>query len=124
MLNTWGQEISIGSVVYRGARSGSSSEYKIGVVQSFSKDKPRVNWLFANSGRWLNIGGKKQYHPHPYALETGSYGTLSIESIVLVDVDLEEIARIADFFSKIGYKYEFNSIAHLNEELSYWRKYV
>jgi len=56
MQNGWGQEIKVGDVVYRGARQGNSSEYKLGVVQSVNPGKnPRVKWIFESSIKWIQV---------------------------------------------------------------------
>ena len=45
MVTNWlGQEIEVGSFVYRGARAGNTSSYKIGVVTKIKEDKVTVKW--------------------------------------------------------------------------------
>jgi len=107
MINAWGQKIEVGSVVYRGARDGSSSTYKIGKVLSLKDGKPpRIDWLFEQSGRWIDVGDKRFYYPFPCRLKN-SQGSPSADSLVLIDVDLDEIERQADFFGTIDYNTKF-----------------
>jgi hypothetical protein len=114
MKTIWGHEISVGTVVYRGARSGNASEYKVGVVQSFSKGKPRVNWLFEQSGKWFWIGDKRVWYAYPSALKN-SFGSPAPESIIPIDVDLEELERQSGFFNQLKYDTKFSS----QEEFDY-----
>jgi len=45
MVTNWlGQNIEVGSYVYRGARSGNTSSFKIGVVAKIKGDKVTVKW--------------------------------------------------------------------------------
>lgn len=52
MKNWLGQDIKVGSPVYRGARQGNTSEYKVGIVESIKGNKIRVNWKYTHSSLW------------------------------------------------------------------------
>ncbi|AXH49236.1 hypothetical protein HWB76_gp166 [Streptomyces phage Blueeyedbeauty] len=120
MKTVWGQEVSVGTLVYRGARSGSSSEYKVGVVQSFSKGKPRVNWLYEQSGKWFWIGDERVWYAYPSALKN-SFGSPAPESIVPIDVDLEELERQSGFFEQLKYDTKFVDQSEFDYAFDNWR---
>lgn len=104
MRNWLGQDIQVGSVVYRGARAGNTSSFSVGVVSRLDEDKGkvRVDWKYGPSNyiwrkrnptdraEWLDVGipGRLQ----------GS-GSPGIDSVVLIDVDfdlLEDKLRLAE----------------------------
>lgn len=76
MKNWIGQEIEVGSVVWRGARSGNTSSFKVGrVIEYKPGDRPRVHWLYEQGG-W-------PYESEPRSIST--LGSPSVHSLALVD---------------------------------------
>lgn len=74
MRNWLGQDIEVGSWVYRGGRRGSGSEFKAGKVKKMPEGKaPRVDWIFAPMSN-----GTKLY-------ESRSAGNPTFESLVKLD---------------------------------------
>lgn len=62
MKNWLGQDILPGSVVYRGARDGNSSSYKVGAVQTIKANKVRVDWKYTYTSLWEHVDrGAKNY---------------------------------------------------------------
>jgi hypothetical protein len=111
MKNSWGQEIKVGDVVYRGARQGNSSEYKAGVVESLKTGKPpRIKWLFESYTMWVRIDGELVSVPYAYKMKKPSMGSPSLESLIVVDFDIEELERVADFFRNLNRDIEFMSL--------------
>lgn len=116
MFNSWGQELKVGSVVYRGARHGNSSEYKVGVVESLKPGKPpRINWKFEATGRWIRIGGQQVFVPCIYSIK--SSGSPSVDGLVVIDFDLDELNRRSEFFKSIN-GVEFFSLQEFNIALA------
>ena len=109
MRNCWGQKIEIGSVVYRGARQGNSSEFKLGTVESIKNRKPRVKWMFESGTRWIRIDGEMATIPYVYKMRRESFGNPSVEGLVVVDMNLEELERQSQFFSTLDRESEFRS---------------
>lgn len=119
MFNSWGQELKVGSVVYRGARQGNSSEYKVGVVESLKPGKPpRVKWQFESSTKWIRVDGEQISVPSIYKMSRPSSGSPSIDSLVVVDFDMDELERRAEFFKSIGRDTEFSSLQEFNIALA------
>lgn len=84
MKNWLGQEIKVGDVVYRGARDGNSSSYKIGVVQKVGTDVARVKWIAAAGSRWVgHRTNDKGSITVPRRVD--SSGSPSIDSLVVLD---------------------------------------
>lgn len=117
MKNSWGQELKVGSVIYRGARKGNSSEYKVGVVESIKNDKPRVKWLFQSYTRWVRIDGELVSIPYAHKFGKGSSGSPSVDGLVVVDFDLDELERKADFFKQFDRDTEFMSMKEFKDAL-------
>lgn len=90
MRNWLGQEIVPGSVVYRGARDGNSSSFKVGVVRTVDEDKhtARVDWKFQPGGWWhrKDSAGNQERLTSGVSVIQGA-GSPAIDSLVLVDVD-------------------------------------
>lgn len=111
MKNSWGQDIEVGSLVYRGARQGNSSEYKMGVVESLKPGKPpRVKWLFESYSKWIRVDGQQVSVPYAYKMNRASSGSPSADSLVVVDFDLQELERRYDFIKSIDQNAEFSSM--------------
>ncbi|QNN99199.1 hypothetical protein SEA_FAUST_102 [Streptomyces phage Faust] len=116
MFNSWGQRLEEGSVVYRGARQGNSSEYKVGVVESLKPGKnPRIKWRFEATVRWIRIDGEQVLVPCIWSMN--SAGSPSIDGLVVVDFDLDELERRAQFFKSIN-GVAFNSLQEFNVALA------
>lgn len=76
VTNWTGQVIEVGSIVYRGARDGNSSSYKVGIVRKLEPSKPpRVEWV-AEPGYW---GDKIR--------ELKTMGSPSADSLIVVQLD-------------------------------------
>lgn len=85
MKNWLGQDIELGSLVYRGAREGNGSSFKIGKVTKFELDKPpRVQWLYEIGPGWAYVDG--QYQPTGEKWhKTRKTGSPALDSLVLID---------------------------------------
>jgi hypothetical protein len=59
--NWLGQTLDVGSPVYRGARQGNSSEYKVGIIESISNGKARVAWKFELGILWETVDRGAKY---------------------------------------------------------------
>lgn len=87
MLNWLGQDVKVGSVVFRGARQGNSSSHKIGVVESINTEtrKARVAWKYECGGQWIRPDQDKQYFIEvPYKLSDKSKGSPDVGPLVVV----------------------------------------
>ena len=87
MLNWLGQDVKVGSVVFRGARQGNSSSHKIGVVESINEKtrKARVAWKYECGGQWIRPDGDKMYFVEsPYKLSGKSKGSPDVGPLVVV----------------------------------------
>lgn len=100
-VNWIGQEIKVGTPVYRGARDGNSSSFKVGVVKGvYMKEESRgdiyftakVEWAFEPGVRW-DINKYESY-----VRRIASTGNPSIDSLVALDVDtylrLDKVAQV------------------------------
>lgn len=116
MKNSWGQEITVGTVVYRGARLGNGSEYKLGVVVSTKNGKATVQWKYRASTRWINVDGELVIVPHLWE-HRDSKGTPSLESLIAVDIDMKELERQASFHKSIDRDVRFRSLQEYEEAL-------
>lgn len=120
MKNSWGQTLKVGDVVYRGARQGNSSEYKVGVVESLKPGKPpRIRWKYEASIQWIRIDGEQLRLPSLWKMD--SAGSPSIESLVVVDLDIEELERQAQFYKSIDRDVNFSSMQEFNHALETFR---
>lgn len=103
MKNWLGQDIGPGSIVYRGARDGNSSSFKIGVVDYVTErnSTARVIWKFGPSyWSWLRDkaiakGLGRQYDDAMKIAKLDSKGSPSLDTLVVVDVDLAELEKAA-----------------------------
>lgn len=96
MKNWLGQDIVPGAVVYRGAREGNTSSFKIGVVESVNEDKgiARVAWKYDPRGYFYrrDSQGNSERITAPISRMSSS-GSPSIDSLVVVDVDLDILEK-------------------------------
>lgn len=79
--NWLGQKLHVGDHVYRGARDGNSSSFKVGVVTKL--DKFTVNWLYEPDGMWQGPRGDQKWVS--YIRKMDSVGRPDPDSCVLVD---------------------------------------
>lgn len=100
MKNWLGQDIQKGDVVYRGARDGDSSSFRIGIVDLVREEKgsARVEWRWVGSS--TGIYDRRQYTRHyddpnaysvpgPYAY-SGGKGTSDINTLVKMGPEMLE----------------------------------
>lgn len=116
MKNSWGQTLKVGDVVYRGARQGNSSEYKVGVVESLKQGKPpRIRWKYEASVQWVRIDGEQVRIPSLWKMDSG--GSPSLESLIVVDLDIEELERQAQFYKSFNGNVNFSSMQEFEHAL-------
>lgn len=101
MKNWLGQPINVGDVVHRGARSGNSTGYDLGVVMSLNEDKDtaKIAWLFKPSGKWVGEGAHRElmkfigeHQKYNYVPDGESFfsthpkiGTGGVEGLIVID---------------------------------------
>lgn len=95
MKNWLGQEIEQGTVVYRGARSGNSSIFIIGVVMDVIEEnrKARVDWKYFQDTLWISSSPGNRYRIN-YPGTTSAKSTLSIDTLVVTDVAVFDNAAL------------------------------
>ena len=94
MINWLGQMLEVGDAVYRGAREGNGSTYKVGFVSKLNEDtqKVTVTWLYEPGNKWI----KEDVHQLrlvtqtvPCPVRTGyklpSVGTSNVNTLVQID---------------------------------------
>lgn len=87
MLNWLGQDVKVGSVVFRGARQGNSSSHKIGVVESLNEKtrKARVAWKYELGVEWIRPAqGQSYYLERPHKLSERAKGSPDVGPLVVV----------------------------------------
>lgn len=103
MKNWLGQELRIGSVVYRGARDGNTSTFKIGIIESFaaSGKTARVEWHFESSWKYFDFPAGRHViwvpvRPYGYTVSKRlTKGSPGLESLVLMSgINLDEVDRL------------------------------
>lgn len=105
VTNWIGQEIEVNSIVWRGARNGNSSSFKIGQVMSVNPvaGSARVRWLFEPRSDWL----VREYIPAvrwenlKRVRHIESKGSPNVNSLVVINVDLNELADHADEWDEL-----------------------
>lgn len=98
MKNWLGQDIREGDVVYRGARQGDTSSFRIGIVDLVREDKgtARIEWKWVGSttGVYNRIKYTRFYDdpdsytvpgPHAYS---GGKGTSSVDTLVRMEPEM------------------------------------
>ena len=86
MQNWLGQEINVGDYVYRGARDGNSSTFKIGLVVAERDDKVRVLWLFEDGWKVIRDANGVFVDSVPGAKPLNdSFGWLDPRSLFVID---------------------------------------
>ena len=73
-------------MVYRGARDGNSSTFKVGVVESVKDRTARVHWKYEPSYAWRKVNGEAQ-RVNNVVGELDSKGSPSIDSLVVLPAD-------------------------------------
>lgn len=99
MHNWLGQEINVGDYVYRGARDGNSSTFKIGRVVDERNDKVRVHWLFEDGWKVIRDHNGVYMNSVPGAKPLrDSFGWLEPRSLFIMHPDqgLNIIERLAN----------------------------
>lgn len=106
MKNWLGQDIQAGDVVYRGAREGDSSSFRIGVVDLVREEKQSARVIWHWTGSTTGVWDRRHYDthwedpnrysvsgPHKYV---GGKGTSNINTLVKVPAEmLESVAKSA-----------------------------
>lgn len=95
MKNWLGQDINTGDYVYRGARDGNSSSFKVGRVHSVDNNVVAVVWLYRPRGEW--VGG--EYVNLPERLG-GSIGRPDADTLFRIPDD--EARRITEWVEANG----------------------
>lgn len=85
MRNWLGQDILPGSVVYRGAREGNSSSYKVGVVESIKDGKARVHWQYEPGWAWRRTAAGVNERVYDVPNTMNSKGNPAVDSLILMD---------------------------------------
>lgn len=94
MRNWLGQELGVGDVVYRGARDGNSSTFKVGTIIYIKDEKaPRVKWRYEDGGVWFNIAPddpeslrpRKHFNVSSPRVIKDSQGSPTRDSLVRID---------------------------------------
>lgn len=82
ITNWMGQEIFVGDYVFRGARDGNTSSFKVGRVLSINAEKKtaRIEWLFEPSYDWK----QKEHYVHRIV---DTKGSPSIDTLCLISFD-------------------------------------
>ena len=91
-INWLGQKLEVGSLVYRGARDGNTSSFKVGIITKINPNETaRVKWIAYQGGSWLSkFGGDRVWVTK--LVEMNSAGSPSLESLVLLpDSLLDEL---------------------------------
>lgn len=112
--NWAGMTMLVGDYVWRGARSGNSSEFKIGQIESIKDGKPRVNWKYTQSGLWggralppiaVAIGGR--HWGLDLVRRLDSKGSPDVDSLVRIERayvwEVERRAQAAEALRKLDY---------------------
>ena len=73
-------------MVYRGARDGNSSTFKVGVVESVKDRTARVHWKYEPSYMWRKLNGQAERVSNVVG-EMDSKGSPSIDSLVVLPDD-------------------------------------
>lgn len=114
MINWLGQEIAPGKAVYRGARNGNSSSFKIGRVESVKGEKVRVHWLCEQGTRWHPDRNGRMQRIEAVAHQQDSHGTPSADSLVVIeDSVLESTVKRAKAYSfAVADRVPFEDLEH------------
>lgn len=93
-MKSWlGQQIKPGDIVYRGARDGTTSTFKIGIVEYVKESTARVAWKYRQSWEWITpIDGSTRYFVN-YGEEMSSMGSPSLDSLVVVDQSMLDFQK-------------------------------
>ena len=98
MHNWLNQELHVGDLVYRGARNGNSSSFKIGKIVKITPSGIRVNWVLEPGAVWTGGGMFKV----PRTIN--SYGSPDADSLVKIDhmqIEFAKLLKIADEIDSI-----------------------
>ncbi len=127
MKNWMGQVIQVGDVVYRGARQGNSSNYKVCIVRKTLPDKKKatIEWFFEPGNIWIKDSNTYLYNvprrPGFWSPEGAtSSGTSDVNGLVVIDRGIfdelelryeaakrarsqEEYEKSCEFYINLGY---------------------
>lgn len=89
VTNWLGQDIEVGSYVYRGAREGNTSTFKIGIVSKIDPVKNSVRVAWHVESPWSDqtdvyMSGNHFVLPFPRYRQLTTSGTPSIDSLVVI----------------------------------------
>lgn len=95
LRNWFGQDIQVGDVVFRGARAGNNSDFKIGVVEKLvAKDghgtrRVKVNWKYSQGYFWNKSPDVPNVEaPDRSAVRPNDYsGTVGVDTLVKISKD-------------------------------------
>lgn len=96
MRNWLGQELAAGKLVYRGARDGDSSSFRVGQIMQVNNEtrKVRVKWLHDQGVDWKNRG-QKHHIETPIAVKPRTKeSTVDGETLVLIDPGVQDTVRL------------------------------
>ncbi len=84
--NWLGQRLDIGTAVYRGAREGNSSSFKVGVIRkiNYERQTARVEWLAAPARRWKAKPDGGYWENYTKKLDN-TFGSPGLESLIAID---------------------------------------
>jgi len=92
-MKSWlGQTIKPGDVVYRGARDGTTSTFKIGVVEYVKEQTARVVWKYRHAWERITPDGQSTYFVN-YGESMDSMGSPSLDSLVVVDQSMLDFQK-------------------------------
>jgi hypothetical protein len=90
-VNWLGQTLEVGSYVYRGARDGNTSTFKLGIITKMTpvkNGKARVKWI-ATYGSYRKPKMDDPWHRESGAIEIkDSSGSPDLDSLVLLPQDI------------------------------------
>lgn len=100
-LKNWlNQDINVGDIVYRGAREGNTSSFKIGRVKKINDDSRNVTigWIIVEGNDWENKNyGTKIPKKAVSWSNKKSQGTCSVDVVFKVENDPVVMKFIAQF---------------------------
>jgi hypothetical protein len=126
LINFMGQKINPGDYVFRGARSGNTSEFKMGRVVDVKPDgSVRVHWLVGPGGFWFVDPVTQKRHMRsglPHTLD--SYGTIKDVSglCVLSQSDGAAILSFRDYWERESKRAHNDDFGAVQRILDYFKE--
>lgn len=106
MQNWAGQQIKVGSVVWRGVRDGNSSTFKIGVVEKLNSatGRPTVKWMYTQGQYWLveKHIPKRAWEFLPKVVRLSYKGAPDVNSLAVIDIDLAFLEEVCDYWATLN----------------------